>query len=100
MPEPLTLDLSTLPAPLPCPTLSLDDRPWRGGTVVAYLTEQRDGAPLPGLVWHARVTAAGVWSPPPQLLARQATALAGRRVWWLVVTWAGRRVGEARVRVG
>lgn len=99
MPELHTISLASLPAPLPRPALALDGRPWRGGTVVAYLAVQRDGEPLPGLVWHAKVDAQGAWSHPPALRSAQAAALAGQRLLWLVVTWAGRRVGETRVRV-
>lgn len=98
MPEAHTVSLAALPAPLPRPALALDGRPFRGGTVVASLAEQRDGGPLPGLVWHARVDANGGWSHPLELRPGHAAALAGRRTLWLVVTWAGRRVGELRLR--
>jgi hypothetical protein len=86
---------------LPLPTLTLDGEPFRAGTVVVTLCTQRDGVPIhSATVWHARISD-GAWSGRPVLRPRDHVHLAPfhRRTVWLVVTWAGRRVGEQRLRV-
>lgn len=97
----MVLDGATA-APVPLPELVLDGRPFRSGTVVALLSADREGTPLHStLVWHARIID-GAWSLAPQVAPRDqqhVTAQVGSRV-WVVVTWAGRRLGELRVRVG
>jgi hypothetical protein len=101
--EPVTIVLDgATPAPVPLPALALDGKPFRGGTVVVVLSADREGTPIHStLVWHARIID-GAWSSAPQIAPRDqphVTAQLGSRV-WVVVTWAGRRVGELRVRVG
>jgi len=100
MPESLLLDHAT-PAPIPLPALTLDGKPFAGGTVAVVLSADREGTPLHStLVWHARIVD-GAWSMAPRVLPRDQTHLTphvGARV-WVVVVWAGRRVGEGRVKV-
>jgi hypothetical protein len=96
----IVLDDAT-PAPIPLPPLALDGRPFTTGTVTLILASGRDGTPIHStLVWHARIVDGG-WSMTPRVLPRDHTHLkphVGGRV-WVVVVWAGRRVGELRVPV-
>jgi hypothetical protein len=100
MPDALPLNHATA-VPLPLPALALDGKPFTHGTVAVMLSASRDGAPIHStLVWHARIVD-GAWSAAPHVLPRDHVHLApfvGARV-WVVVVWAGRRVGEGRVKV-
>jgi diadenosine tetraphosphatase ApaH/serine/threonine PP2A family protein phosphatase len=101
MPEPLTIALDdATPAPVPLPPLELDGKPFAGGTVILTLSRDREGEPIHStLVWHARIVDGG-WSLKPRIAPRDHAHLAGVSRVWAVVTWAGRRIGELRVKVG
>lgn len=94
------LALSQLPVVLAPPPLTLNGQSFPGGTVMAALSVQRAGDPLPGCVWHAKVDPHGRWSHPIEVRPAHGSALTGTRMLWLVVTWAGREVGAWRVTVG
>jgi hypothetical protein len=100
MSDALVVDDAT-PAPIPLPPLTIDGRPFTAGTVAILLAGGRDGRPIHStLVWHARIVDGG-WTMTPRVMPRDQTHLKpyiGGRVWVLVV-WAGRRVGELRVPV-
>jgi hypothetical protein len=101
MPEPIEISRNSWPDALPCPDLSLDGKPFPGGTVVVVLGADRSGHPITSaLVWHAKVDATGRWSHPLTLHRTQIAALEGHRSVYLLVSWAGRRIGEYRLKIG
>ena len=89
----LVLELSPHHAvSLPLPALDLTD-----GTVVVRLCADRVGTEIhQSLTWHAQVRG-GEWSEQPMLRPSAQAHLAGYRRVWVLVSYAGRRVGECRV---
>ena len=100
MPELQTIAIDhATPAPIPLPALTLDGKPFVSGTVVLVLSAAREGEPMHStMVWHARIVD-GAWSLAPRVAPRDQQHLAGVSRVWVVVTGAGRRVGEGRVKV-
>jgi len=92
-PQTLHLDASQRVA-LPVPPMTITD-----GTVVVRLCLDREGTEIhQSLTWHVQIRGA-VWSQQPTLGASAQAHLANIRRAWVLVSYAGRRVGECRVTV-